>query len=62
MRSIKKINIKNLTYYFLNDMNFDDMINIKNFNPNVLNIDKISFKSTDNVIYNIRTLFITKKY
>ena len=30
------------------------MINIKNFDPNLLNIDKISFKSTDSVICNIR--------
>ena len=29
------------------------MTNIKNFDPNFLNIDKISFKSTDAVIYNI---------
>ena len=30
------------------------MINIKNFDPNLLNIEKISFKSSDTVIYNIR--------
>ena len=30
------------------------MINIKIFDSNLLNIDKISFKSTDDVIYNIR--------
>ena len=29
------------------------MTNIKHFDPNLLNIDKISFKSTDAVIYNI---------
>ena len=27
------------------------MINIKNFDPSLLRIDKISFKSTDDVIY-----------
>ena len=29
MNSVKEINIKNCTYYF-----FDDMINIKNLDPN----------------------------
>ena len=42
MRSIKEINIKNQTYYF-----FDDIINIKNFDPNLLRIDKKSHESTD---------------
>ena len=45
MRSIKQINVKNRAYYF-----FNDTINIKNFDPNLLNIDKISFKSTNDVI------------
>ena len=49
MRSIKKINIENRPSYFYNDM-----INIKNFGPNLLNIDKISFQSTDAVIYDVR--------
>ena len=35
------------------------MINIKKFFLNLLDIDKISFKSTDGVIYNIR--YITMK-
>ena len=35
MGNIKQVNIKNRTYYF-----FDDMINIKNFDPNLLKIDK----------------------
>ena len=48
MRSIKEINIGNRLYYF-----FSDTINIKNFDPNLLNIDKISFKSINAVIYNI---------
>ena len=30
------------------------MINIKNFDSNLLNIEKTSFKSTDAVIYNIQ--------
>ena len=36
MKIFKEINIKNLTYYF-----FNDMINIKNLEPNLLNINKI---------------------
>ena len=40
MGSIKEINIKNRTYYF-----FEDMINIKNFDPNLLRIDKKSYES-----------------
>ena len=40
MGSIKEINIKNRTYYF-----FDDMIRIKDFNPDLIKIDKKSFKN-----------------
>ena len=54
MKGIKQINIENCPEYFS-----DDMINIKNFDPNLLDIDKISSKSTNNVIYNIR--YITMK-
>ena len=42
MGSIKEINIKNQTYYF-----FDEMINIKHFDPNLLKIDKKSHKNID---------------
>ena len=35
MENIKEVNIKNRTYYI-----FDDMINIENFNPGLLKIDK----------------------
>ena len=45
MRSIKQINIENHPYYF-----FNDIINIKDFDSRF----KISFKSTDAIIYNIR--------
>ena len=38
---IKDINIKNLTYYFLNDVT-----NIKKFNPNNIKIDENSYKNT----------------
>ena len=36
----KKINIKNRTYYFCNDM-----INLKNFEPNLLKTDRKSYKN-----------------
>ena len=36
MRTIEQINIENCPYYF-----FNDRINNKNFDPNLLNIDKI---------------------
>ena len=39
MRNVKQINIKSRTYYF-----FNDMMNIKNFNSNLLKIDKKSYK------------------
>ena len=42
MGNIKEINIKIQTYYF-----FNDMINIKDFNPNLLKIDKKSYKNND---------------
>ena len=35
MGNIKQINIKNRTYYF-----FNDMIDIKTFDPSLLKIDK----------------------
>ena len=42
MGNIKEINIKNQTYYF-----FDDMISIKDFDPDLLKIDKKSYKNID---------------
>ena len=54
MITFKQINIENRSYYF-----FNDMINIKTFDPSLLSIDKISFKSVDAVIYNIK--YITLK-
>ena len=39
MGNIKQINIKNRTYYF-----FNDMINIKDFDPGLIKIDKKSYK------------------
>ena len=40
MGNIKEINIKNRTYCF-----FDDMINIEDFDSNLLKIDKKSYKN-----------------
>ena len=48
MGNIKQRNIKNRIYYFLNDM-----INIKNFDSNLLKIDKKSYKNID--IYYVDT-------
>ena len=42
MGSVKEINIKNGIYYF-----FDDMINIKHFESNLLKTDKKSYKNID---------------
>ena len=52
MGNIKEINIKNRTYYF-----FGDMINIEDFDPNLLKIDKKLYKNIN--IYYIR--YITMK-
>ena len=51
--NIKQINIKNRTYYFLNDM-----INIEDFDSRLLKIDKKSFKNID--IYYIGNITIKK--
>ena len=42
MGNIKVINIKNHTYYFCNDI-----INIEDFDSNLLKIDKKLYKNTD---------------
>ena len=42
MGKIKEIDIKNWTYYL-----FDDIINIKDFDSNLLKIDKKSYKKID---------------
>ena len=38
----KQLNIKNQTYYF-----FDDMIDVRNFQSNLLKIDKKPYKDID---------------
>ena len=52
MGNIKQINITNRTYYF-----FNDMINIEDFDSNLLKIDKRSYKNID--IYHVG--YITMK-
>ena len=51
MGSIKEIDVKNWTYYFL-----DYMINIEDFDSNLLKIDKKSYKNID--IYQIGCITI----
>ena len=53
MGVIKELNIKNQTYYF-----FNDMINIQNFQSNLLKIDKKPYKDFD--IYYIGYITIKK--
>ena len=53
MGTVKQIDIKSRTYYFYNDM-----INIKKFDSNLLKIDKKSYK--DIGIYNIGYITIKK--
>ena len=42
MGNVKEIKIKNRTYYF-----FDDISNIKNFDPNLLKTEEKSYKNID---------------
>ena len=53
MGQVKKISIKNRGYYFC-----DDMINVKNFQSNLLNTDKKSHEDID--IYYIGYSMIKK--
>ena len=53
MGGVKQINIKNRTYYF-----YIDMINIKNFEPKLLEIDRKLYKNI--CIYNIEYITIKK--
>ena len=53
MEKVEQINIKNQRYYFYNDM-----INIKNFNSNLLKIDKKYYKGI--IIYYIGYITIKK--
>ena len=53
MEEVNHLNIKNNTYYF-----YDDMIDIKNFQSNLLKIDKKPYKDFD--IYYIGYITIKK--
>ena len=53
MWEVKQINIKNQTYYFYNDI-----IDLKDFEPNLVKIDKKSYKNID--IYYIGYITIKK--
>ena len=53
MGEVKQINIKNRTYYFCNDI-----INLENFESNLLKIDKKHYKGID--IYYIGNITIKK--
>ena len=46
----QKMNIKNRTYYF-----FDDMINIEDFDPKLLKIDKKSYKKKKKIFITLVT-------
>ena len=53
MGEVKQINIQNRTYYFYNDI-----IDLKDFEPNLVKIDKKSYKNID--IYYIGYITIKK--
>ena len=55
METTKQINIKNYTYYFYNDI-----IDIKTFDSNMLKLDKKSYKNLD--IYNIGYVTVKKNW
>ena len=52
MVTFKKINL-NRPYHF-----FSNMTNIKNFDPNLLSIKKISYKNTDAIVCNIKYIMM----
>ena len=54
MKTLRKINIKNRPHYF-----FNSTTNINKIDLRLLSINEISFKSTDDVIYDIQ--YITMK-
>ena len=54
MGKVKELNIKNRTYYYLNDIT-----NIKKFNSNLLRIDEKQYKDID--IYYIGYITVKKK-
>ena len=57
MINFRQNNTKYRPYYF-----FNDMINSKNFGPSLLDIEKITFKSTDAVIYHVEYIMMKSIY
>ena len=57
MGKVKQIEIKNRTYYFYNDM-----INLKNFESNLLKIDKKHYKGIDIYYIGYITIKIASEY
>ena len=57
MGKVKQINIKNWTYYFYNDK-----INLKNFESNLLKIDKKNYKAIDIYYIGYITIKIIGEY
>ena len=49
MKTIRQINIENRLGYF-----FNDMTNINDFDPSLLNIDEVLFKSNELVMYDLK--------
>ena len=49
MKTIRQIKIENRQGYF-----FNDVTNINDFDPRLLNIDEISFKSNELIMYDIK--------
>ena len=49
MKTIRQVNIKNRQNHL-----FNDMTNIKNFDPSLLYIDHVSFENNDSVISDIK--------
>ena len=49
MKTIRQINIKNRQGCF-----FSNMTNIRDFDPSLLDIDLITFKSNDLIIYDVK--------
>ena len=52
MKTIRQVNIENRQGFF------NDMTNINNFDPSLLNIDEISFKSDELIMYDIKYIKI----
>ena len=55
MGRIQDINIKNRTYYF-----YDEMVNIKDFDPNLLQLDKKSFKKISITLFILHWIYHKK--